>query len=108
MKFAIIKSWFTGNAFQGQGFVFKTLRFLNLMEDKAVKFSLTGAQMWATTVMDIHTQVVSHDHIAMGIAAGTNGMAMVAHGFKRGQEMKNASAPVAQSDPPWKGEGPGP
>ena len=105
-----MKSWLTGNAFEGQGFVFKLLRFLNLMEDKAVKFSLTGAQMWATTILNIHTQIVAHDHITQGIVAAVNGGAMVAHGIKRGQTIADPNNPQNQSGdepdalPPWTGE----
>ena len=104
--FASLKSWLSGNAFQGNGIVFKVLRFLNLMEDKAVKFSLTGAQMWTTTILNIHTQIVSHDHITMGIAAATNGGAMIAHGVKR-QQIINSSQPETTELPPWTGEADG-
>lgn len=106
MMLANLRSWFAGNAFQGQGVVFKLLRFLNLMEDKAVKFSLTGAQMWVTTILNIHTQMVSNDHITMGIAAATNGGAMIAHGVKRIQILKTGgNSDGNDGPPPWTGEG---
>lgn len=109
-----ITGWLTGNAFQGQGIVFKSLRFLNLMEDAAVKFSLTGAQMWATTILNIHTQIVSHDHVMAGMAMGSNGLAMAAHAVKRGQLLNakgtdgighNGGPPLDDdAPPPWTGE----
>lgn len=109
-----LKTWFSGNAFEGQGIVFKVLRFMNLMEDKAVKFSLNGMQLWATTILNIHTQIVSHDHITMGIAAASNATAIAAHTVKRAQMLNDAqkTAKLEQTDlpiqgpilPPWTGE----
>ena len=104
-----IKSWTEGNAFKGQGFVFKLMRFLHLMEQDTVQLSLTGLQMWATTWLNIQTQIATHDHITMGIAAATNGGAMIAHAVDRKQRL--AAGASAQDDviaddgpPPWQGE----
>ena len=101
----LAKSWLSGNAFKGQGIVFKLLRFLHLMENDAVVFSLTGAQLWATTILNIHTQIVSHDHILMGMTMGSNAIAMGAHAVKRSQLINtNSDDTPDEPDPPWKGE----
>lgn len=102
-----LRAWFSGNAFQGQGIVFKSMRFLHLMETDAVVLSLTGLQMWATTILNIQMQIASHDHISQGIAAATNATAMAAHGVKRSQMLnaKDDSDTVApDGPPPWQGE----
>lgn len=82
-------------------YVTKVLDFLHLMEDNMTRLSLTGAQMWLTTALNMHTQLVSHDHIVQGMAMTTNFGAMVAHGYKRGQTL---TAEPADPEPPWKGE----
>lgn len=82
----------------------KVLDFLHLMEDNMTRLSLTGGQMWVTTILNIHTQIVSHDHIVQGMAMTTNFGAMVAHGFKRGQTLNASEQTADEGDPPWKGE----
>jgi uncharacterized membrane protein YcjF (UPF0283 family) len=81
----------------------KGLDFLHLMEDNMTRLSLTGAQMWVTTVLNIHTQIVSHDHVLQGMTLASNATAMVAHGAKRSQTLKADQEPD-EPDPPWKGE----
>lgn len=103
-----LKAWFSGNAFQGTGIVFKVLRFLHLMESDVVQLSLTGLQMWSTTILNIQMQIASHDHISQAIAAGSNATAMVAHGVKRGQILKadagDDDTVAPDGPPPWTGE----
>lgn len=98
--------WLRGPAFTGNGIGFKILRFLNLIEDKAVKLSLTGLQMWATTINNIWVLWSTHDHVMQGIAMAANGAAMVAHGVKRQQTISDLNNPqnLPADYRPWEGE----
>ena len=105
--FAAFKSWFRGNAFEGQGVVFKLLRFLNLVEDKAVKLSLSGLQMWAATMSAIWEQWQHADHVSQAISAGTAMGAAGFHAVKRAQTITDPNNPQNTPDeglPPWTGE----
>lgn len=74
----------------------KMLRFLHLVEDDVVRFSLTGIQMWVTTINNVvHLQMV-HD-VASGasaaLSAGINIAAAAFHHAKRGQMLNAKDGP---------------
>ncbi|MDE2020087.1 MAG: hypothetical protein KGJ13_07115 [Patescibacteria group bacterium] len=99
-------SWLHGQAFAGSGIGFKIIRFLNLLEDKSVKLSLTGFQMWATTINNVWVLWSTHDHVTQGMAMAANGAAMVAHGVKRQQVIGDPNNPqnLPAGSEPWVGE----
>lgn len=63
----------------------KWLRFLHLIEDDAVRLSLSGLQLWATTLNNFHAIAFSHDQVQMFYASVAHIGGMIGHAVKRWQ-----------------------
>ena len=74
--------------FDGKRLPLKALRFLNLLEDGAVKLSLTGIMLWWTTLNNIHAQAIAHDVTTQAFALGGNIVGLAGHVMKRWPEWR--------------------
>lgn len=61
----------------------RMLRLLGLLEDGAVKLSMTGVSMWVTTLQNVHAISFGSDKVTMAFSAASNFGAGAMHILKR-------------------------